>query len=159
MKKLIIFVSAIFLILVVYSLPVSSEKVQTIPAITPSPTPQPFSEDKLWSLIQEWRKSQGLSPYIKDQRLCDIAEDRADDMALIDAQDNHKGFREKYNSYPYVISENTNYNPSERAMLRDWLKSQGHRETLEKPYIYSCIACEQHDNKGGSFCSQIFSNF
>ncbi len=148
MKKLIL-LFVIFFVFIVYSLTISSEK--TVPSVSPSPTPYIFSEDKLWSLIQDWRQSQGLSPYIKDQRLCAIAKDRVFNGPVLDS---HAGLYCKYSSYPYVVQENLADYPNEKTMLVRWITSPfGHKETLEKPYIYSCVQCKN------TYCSQIFSNF
>ncbi len=116
----------------------------------PQPPPKPPSADKLFSLINEWRKSQGLTPYIKDNRLCAIAIDRADDKIL----DNHVGFMRKYDTaqYPYVMQENLVSVEKEPIMLKGWLNSPPHRAALEKPYLYSCVACDKQ-------CVQIFSSF
>lgn len=138
----------------------SSNNVTTkiTPTITPTPTPHIFSEDKLWSLIQNWRTSQGLQPYIKDQRLCDIAKDRAHDMVLLDNQDDHEGFYKKYSNYPSSLQENTEYTWDEKIGLDQWLNSPSHKQALEKQYAYSCLACESIGRATAQYCSQIFSN-
>lgn len=116
---------------------------------TPTPIPVELSSDKLWSLIQNWRLSAGFQIYTKDQRLCDIANDRVDDPKL----DHHQGFYDKYSNYPYVIQENLVTAPSEELALNSWIHSQAHLETLQKNYQYSCLATK------GNYAVQIFSNF
>lgn len=123
---------------------------QVKPISLPSPTPiQSLDSDKLFQLVNEWRTQNGYQAYLKDQRLCDIASDRADDFDY-----SHAGLYEKYSGYRYVIQENLVYNYlNEQASLNGWLGSPGHLSTLKKPYLYSCIACD------GRYCSQIFSSF
>lgn len=138
----------IFLVILVFYLSfrsISSSNTN----ISKTPSATPFIEtiaDKLWPLIQDWRRSQGFQPYIKSQELCRIAEDRAKDKL-----DYHKGFLEKYSSYPYVLAENVCTLAPSNIVLTNWLSSPPHRATLEKPYKYSCVACDKT-------CVQIFSN-
>lgn len=110
------------------------------------------SEDKIWSLIQDWRIKNGFKPYIKDQYLCEIARDRSDDKVL----DNHAGFYQKYGNLksnnPRIITENLAALNYPQLMLNAWLGSPPHRAALEKPYTHSCIACDKQ-------CVQIFSSF
>jgi uncharacterized protein YkwD len=127
-----------------------AQKPTPVSAVTPTKQAE-LNADKLWSLIQEWRESEGLQPYIKDQRLCEIAKDRADDNI-----DYHKGFMEKYDTpeYPFVMQENSVWGySSEEYSLNGWLNSPPHRETLEKPYTHSCVATYKNN------AIQIFSNF
>jgi len=120
----------------------------------PQPTPQEFSEDLLWNDVQNWRTSQNLPQYIKNDELCEVAADRADD-----GLDYHKGFMEKYNNFKYVMQENDVYGNSgptpggsSLLLLQSWLNSPPHHATLLKPWKYSCIKCFHYD------CAQVFSN-
>lgn len=115
---------------------------------TIKPTQTPFSEKKLFQLINQWRESNNLTPYIEDERLCNIAKDRSDDLVF-----NHTAFYEKYSSFPFVIQENLGRCfDSEQYMLNCWLASKPHRQTLEKPYTHSCVICDKQ-------CVQVFSSF
>ena len=125
---------------------------------TPSPTafvPVPIflDSDKVMELVQEWRAEQGYKKYTIDGRLCKIAEDRANDMFLIDKTDGHAGFRKKYYNLGYVVSENITGALNENEALDKWLNSPPHLEGLKRNYNYSCLKCK------GMYCSQIFSNF
>ncbi len=115
----------------------------------PSPTPIILNGNRLFELINNWRvNKERLKPYIKDERLCEIANDRSK-VEL----DYHKGLYEKYSNYPYVIQENVNVGyTTEEDSLNGWLNSPPHRATLEKPYLYSCVVCNKT-------CVQIFSLF
>lgn len=122
-----------------------------------------IDEVRLYDLIQNWRVENGLEPYQEDERLCDIAEDRVNDT--IDPNNVHAGFEQKMTNgtYSFVgdsisVSENVAYHTyisegSEENILRSWLNSTEHAETLKKPYRYSCVRCE-NDN-----CIHIFSSF
>ena len=119
------------------------KEIYAIPTVTPIIE---IADRTLWSLIQDWRKNNGLRPYIEDQRLCDIAKDRSNDAYT------HQGLYDKYSGYPYVISENMVKLGFPRDMLIAWLNSSAHLVNLEKPYIYSCVICDKQ-------CVQIFSSF
>lgn len=130
--------------------PTSTPEPKQEPTLTPIPF-QGLNSDKLWSLIQEWRQSQGLSPYIKDQRLCKIAELRAPEVNAEKIP--HAGFLQRYSTYPYVLSENIVYDSiSENLAFDKWLNSASHAATLRANYIYSCVATDKDD------AVQIFSN-
>jgi uncharacterized protein YkwD len=118
---------------------------------TPEPKVIELNADKLWTIINDWRASEGLKPFTKDPRLCDIATDR-----LKDGLDYHRGFLTRYRDYPYVLSENEGLDTSEESMLdgpEGWLKSPPHAKALRSDWVYSCVATK------GNFAVQIFSNF
>jgi hypothetical protein len=110
-----------------------------------------FNQDKLWSLIQSWRSSEGLQPYIKDQKICTLTAQRIND---VQTNYSHDGFAERVNKYPGEFSENLVGidGKNEKAVLQKWLDSPEHREALERPYKNSCLACKNN------YCVQIFSN-
>lgn len=104
--------------------------------------------NQLFDIVNKHRISKSLSPFVKDEQLCEIAKDRSDDGVL----DNHKGFHEKYDPYKYDLGENLVYPSTPEFMLYQWLQSKdGHKEAIESTYKYSCVACDKQ-------CSMIFSN-
>lgn len=118
----------------------------------PVPTIYLFSEDRLYDLVQTWRKENNLSTYIKSEVTCKVASQR-----LIEVQDNfsHEGFFENTknnNYYGYsLIGENLAENwASEEVTLKKWLESPKHLENLKKPFTESCIKCL------GNSCVHIF---
>lgn len=107
-------------------------------------------------LINEWRIGQKLKPYVTDDRLCSLSNDRV----LKDERfDNHKGQKGRvYDPYYAIpkgvtISENIGISTSEYLLLQSWLASPTHAEALRHDYKYSCVACS------GDYCVQEFSNF
>lgn len=164
--KIITFISLIVVIClgVFLSLELSRPVDAVMPMQTRIPddyikTPKKLDADKLWSLIQDWRVENGLQPYIKDQRLCVIAEDRVDD-----GDNYHEGFIKKMESNYYnlpegvLVSENATGGTSEENMLQRWLNSPTHAETLGKSYNYSCVAVYGTTDPE-YYAVQIFSNF
>lgn len=116
----------------------------------PTPTPINLDAEKLFEIIQSWRTSENLQPYVKDERLCEIARTRVTED---EPQDNHAGLYKRYRNLPYLISENTTIALNEQGALNLWLDSPPHAKALREKYQYSCVACK------GNYCSQIFSNF
>lgn len=150
MKKYLLLALIFVLFLFGPSLAYSTIEKTTHKATEP---PKSLNSEILWSLIQTWRQSDDCRPggcqaYIRDQRLCEVAEDRVNDDL-----DYHEGLYEKYSDYPFVIQENSNKGYlTESSALYGWLSSKPHAETLRKPYTHSCVATK--DN----FSVQIFSN-
>lgn len=119
----------------------------------PKTTPIFLNSDKEWALIQNWRKSQNLKEYIKDERLCNIANERAIETNSMGQTDNHAGLINRYSDSTYRISENVTGSTSEEGVLNNWLSSTAHTNALKSNYNYSCVKCS------GIWCVQIFSNF
>ena len=118
----------------------------------------PLNENRLWLLVQQWRENNGYNLYLKDPEICRIAKERAIEQYKLGHLDYHKGFLDRYSSYPYVISENivtsSGYgNEGEQAALNWWLSSPPHHAALEKPYTHACIKCS------GSICVHIFTSW
>lgn len=120
------------------------------PKYLPTPTPADLDADKLLNLINEYRSTNGLKPFIKDERLCAIAKDRVENFPHLD---NHEGLYKKYSSLPYVISENLVESPTEGGALAGWISSPPHKKAMLSPAKYTCVYCK------GDYCSEIFSSF
>ena len=106
--------------------------------------------DILWALVQNWRLENNLQPYAKNQKLCEIANIRVQE---IQTDFSHDKFLTRFQHSPYVITENlVRHFPFEPDMLKAWIESPGHLTALKTSYTYACIACS-NDN-----CVQIFSN-
>lgn len=122
-----------------------------------SPTPSVrISAEKLMSIVNDWRYSQGLQPYTKDARLCDLASERISEIQL---DYSHNGFlkREKNRAFGFYyekLGENLAQGyQSPDETLKAWLISPEHLENLSYNYKYSCLKCEN------TFCAQEFANF
>lgn len=153
MRKLIVIVFLCLSLFAIYVLGFNSG-LKSVPS-SASPTISIVQEvkldsDVLWAIIQNWRLENNLKQYVKDQRLCKIAEIRASD---IQTDYSHDGLYKKYSNYPYTIQENVAGGLKEQDVLNSWLSSKPHTETLKKNYSYSCVKCMN------TLCSQIFSNF
>lgn len=103
-----------------------------------------ISKEKLWNEVNTWRREQGLSEYVENESLCNIASRRLED---IKKDWSHNDFvpRVHENGIYGEYGENlANDFDTESKMLEAWLNSPSHRENLKKNYIYSCIATDGH---------------
>lgn len=140
--------------------------------VTPAPvevTPNPVSQitetplagqsgtvlnaETLFSMVNSYRASIGLSPFEKDPRVCEIVASRAPEL------DNevwgnsymHAGFKAR--NLPYWATENMISMRTEQEALTWWLNSPVHRSAIQGNYKYACLAC------AGKSCAMIFTNF
>lgn len=160
MKKIIIgFSIAIFFIIIFASGHFIGSTMSQSNDVTPTPAvvKHTLSDEGLWNTIQEWRASNGYEPYIKDERLCQIAELRIKDLEDNYGSDfNHDNFIPIANSVlpdGITVSENITGATSDEEALSIWLNSPSHREALKKDWKYSCIDTQT------DFAVQIFSSF
>lgn len=117
-----------------------------------------LNQDKLWSLVQEWRVSENLPPYIKDPQLCEIAKKRAPEIKN-ELENPHAGFKAAVKGSTLtsnvLVTENNVGALSETNALNQWLNSASHAAQLRRSdYKYSCIATD-----GGTYAVQVFANF
>lgn len=112
-----------------------------------SSPPVTLNSEKLFRIVNQWRTEKNKTRYIKSESLCVIAEERAHQITTDFSHDLFTKIE-----YPSTLSENIVMTVSEEAALYQWEGSKPHREALERPYKYSCIATE------GSYAVQIFSN-
>lgn len=108
--------------------------------------------EKLWSSIQDFRKSENLKPFIKDQRFCKFAEDRARQQVKLGILDEHKGLESDPRYRSLQVAENCVQVPYIEYTLKEWLSSIPHRNMLLSNHKYSCLACVK------DICVQHFSN-
>lgn len=119
-----------------------------------------LDSEKMWTIASEWRKSEGLKPWIKDDKLCQFANDRVNELQT---SFDHQGFKNKFDwmndqfGKDKIISENIGGAFTEKAMLyggyfikKGWLESPDHAKALRDDFTYSCIACKNN------FCVQLF---
>lgn len=114
------------------------------------------SQEKLWNIVQEWRKNNNQNVYIENEVVCKIADER-----LIETKKewSHRKFLEdrdeRYAKYPQYITFGENLAKGysdEEEILKGWINSPTHLENLEKDYKYSCIRTD------GNYVVHIFGN-
>ncbi len=154
MKKIICVLVTLLLLWILFEsfIRIQSQisKPHTVPTVTETPF-VPLSSDRLWTLINEYRVEKGLSPFIKDQRLCKISDSRVVD--ILEDYSHDKLYSDDKYTRDYAYSENIDISWTEEESVRDWSDSPSHRKALEGSWIYSCISTKQKSTV------QIFSSF
>jgi len=122
-----------------------------VSAKTESVIVRELNSERLMTLVNDWRVSQGYLKYESHPALCKIANNR---LEQIKSEYSHNKFVQKYENYPSYVSENLVFAiDDDESALNAWLSSTtGHREAIEAPFKYSCIAAS------GVHAVQIFSN-
>ncbi len=131
---------------------------ETLSTSTPSPTeptPQQFvnlDSDKIFSLINQYRASQGLSPFEQENSVCELAQIRSVELAgELTNGTIHSGLYNR--TLPYWIWENAKLGSNEEDTVSWWLSSPLHHQSIIGDYKYSCVKCT------GTNCSQLFTSF
>lgn len=130
-------------------------KAQKTVASVPQVAPAQIDEDKLWTVVNEWKYEEDGYSFSKNANLCEYADIRA---KQIKTDWSHEGVKD---FYPLIYSHGF-HNAGENLgrdivredyLLNSWLNSPTHRANLEKNYTHSCIRCE--DN----YCVQLFASY
>lgn len=109
--------------------------------------------DVLFSLVNSYRQSIGLSPFEKDPRVCEIAQMRAPELygEIVVSHNMHAGLYNR--QFPFWVTENMIHIRTEQDAVSWWLHSPIHRRQMLGDYKYACSACI------GNSCTLVFSNF
>ncbi len=142
-------------------------EIDPVAPLKPDPQIVPIDQkplnDDLWSKVQSFRQSEGLSKYTKSKEICDFAAYRGEKVLgnLSGGNDPHAGFEEDLNGFFDAYchgscqgAENVVWdydNPQEA--LETWLNSEGHRKNLEADYRFSCLVDYGHT------AVQLFANY
>lgn len=139
----------------------SKQKVtptKTLPSPTPTTAPvaQPAASgsnaDQLFSMVNSYRQSKGLPAFIKDDRVCSLANARANEIAAeMSAGTLHSGMYAR--NLPYWNTENAAAYGTVEESFNWWLQDGIHRQAIESNKTYSCTACS------GVYCVQEFTSF
>ncbi len=124
----------------------------TTAPLTASPLPTSLNADVLTKDVNDWRVKNGYQPFIQDQRLCNLANERLPEVKI---DYSHKRFWDHTNEFTYIkLGENLGEDwTNEQQLLNAWLQSPEHLANLQYPYTYSCIVTD------GSFAVEEFANF
>ena len=118
------------------------------------------------TLVNNYRRAQGLDALIVRPELNAIASRHTEDMAAGRVAFSHEGFDErvdavrKYAKVPYRVAENLyatypHQTRIARDALRDWLKSPGHKENIHGRWRYTGISVVKN-GKGEYYITQLF---
>jgi uncharacterized protein YkwD len=143
-------------------------KPTATPTATPDPTTTPaattqtvsipanptggLNADTLFNMVQSHRAAMNLPAFQVDARACTVAEARAPQVEEeIDNGHMHSGL--KAMNLPYWNTENIITMRTEATAFDWWVHDQVHKEAIEGPYKYSCLACS------GQACAEEFTDF
>jgi uncharacterized protein YkwD len=111
-----------------------------------------LDSDKIFDLVNQYRESQGLTPFERDDKVCELAQVRSTEIpAEIAAKTLHSGLYNR--NLPYWIFENAKYGSNEEGTVAWWLASPLHHKSIVADYKFSCVKCT------GSYCSELFTSF
>lgn len=113
----------------------------TIPSLTPKPT-QPWSDEKLFNLVNDYRVENNESVLDTDPRLCASARERIQQLSTSYEHDNYGSVIEKHIGRKYgKIGENLNNGlVYEEEILYSWIGSVGHNKSLlDSSWTHMCI--------------------
>lgn len=143
------------------SLEASVQPIQTtatnVPAQSVSSAPTAsgsvLNADVLFTMVNAYRNSIGLTPFQKDARICAIAASRGPELdnEIYVSHTMHAGFYAR--NLPYWATENMISMQTEQQALDWWLHSPVHKAAIEGDYKYACTGCY------GRSCDMIFTNF
>jgi uncharacterized protein YkwD len=129
---------------------------------TPSNASFRAIEQAVYAQINQYRRTQGLSPLTLDERISQQARSHSQVMAQ-QRRLSHDGFDERLDALEQVISyrsgsENVAYNqgfsdPARRAVM-GWLNSPGHRENIEGQFNLTGIGVAR-SSRGEYYLTQI----
>lgn len=132
---------------------ISSPKTPVTPlTVQTEPVAVNLDSDKIFDLINQYRATLGLTPFERENSICELAQVRSIELASELANGSiHSGLYNR--NLPYWIWENAKVGSSEEETVSWWIGSPIHRESILGDYKFSCIKCT------GSNCTQLFTSF
>lgn len=136
----------------------TQESPTSAPTVVPTTAVAPVSDiqlngDVLFDMVNQYRASLGLSLYEKDEKLCVLAEARANEAynEIWVTYSMHSGLRNR--NLPYRVWENLISQNSESQALTWWQNSYIHNQGLTSDMKYSCCKCN------GKSCSLLITSY
>ena len=103
-------------------------------------------------MANTYRAERGLPPFQKDERSCQLAAERAPEVAgEVASGALHSGLHAR--NLPYWNTENIISMRTEEEAFTWWINDYIHRKAIEGNFQFSCVACS------GNNCAQEFTNY
>lgn len=126
----------------------SNLPTSTVPPVTVDLVPTSFfpSADEVFETVQQWRKKTYNRQYAKLDSVCRFAQIRAKEAYSSWSHEKLHNNERTFStvcppSTPCIVGENlAQWYKTAPDILDAWLKSPKHKENLDLPYRYSCIA-------------------
>lgn len=125
----------------------------------------PEIEQRVHTLINQYRVEQGLQPLTLSDIITTQARNHSSDMADGSVPFSHDGFQERVDAISAQIpiagaaenvAMNSGYSDPARIAYDGWLKSEGHRENIEGNYDLTGIGVSQ-STSGAYYLTQLFA--
>lgn len=102
----------------------------------------PLNAEKLSTMVDDWRTSEGFAVYKPSVEMCEIANKR---LSEIKTDFSHNKFLNNDYCVECAIAENLSRgHETELATLNAWLNSDTHRGMLEDSYTHACLVTDNH---------------
>ena len=122
------------------------------PALTPTAESWSLNANLLFDMSNTHRATLGLAPFVKDERLCALASERAPEVnAEVAGGFMHQGLHDR--NIPFWITENIITMATEQSAFDWWLGDYIHRLAIESDNTHSCVSCS------GTACAQEFTSW
>lgn len=107
---------------------------------------------ELFNIVNKWRQSLGLTPYVESEFLCSVAETR---IGEIKTHFSHGLFdADRFCDQICYLGENlSRVKNNSTEVLSEWLASKPHKKLLEGDFTHTCIATD------GEYVVQIFGYY
>lgn len=134
------------------------------PIVAQAQTSFPALEQAIYTQINQYRKSKGLSPLTIDARINQQALAHSQAMASGKVPFSHAGFEQRvktigktipYQSAAENVAYNMGYQDPATQAVQGWLKSPGHRKNIEGQFNLTGIGIAKNA-KGEYYFTQIF---
>lgn len=134
----------------------SKNEIQTQATRSPLPTPYVITEERLWSVVNDWKINTSGIGYENNEVLCQQA-----GLRLKEVQNDwsHDGFNDnaeiakKTGGFSKVGENLARDYLYESEILNEWLSSASHKKNLDDTYTHSCIKCQNN------YCVQLFGKY
>lgn len=115
-----------------------------------------INQDELSSIVNKWRYENGLQPFSKNEKLCELASQRSSEIIT---NWSHDGFRAESSKIAPISTTPTNFGENlsqgywiPQEALNAWINSPEHLKNLKNPtYTQMCIVCTNN------YCAQELS--
>jgi hypothetical protein len=110
------------------------------PPVLGAQTKTGLDADKLWSLIQDWRTKNNINTIVKDDRLCDYANNKLKSLKAF-WEDEVSLDRKYFKDGQATINFSRNI-ATEQGVVDTWLSTDKTKQNMSAPYQYGCAVTD-----------------
>ena len=118
-------------------------------------------EQEIFKLVNDYRRSQGLSDLVWNDAIADAAREHSQDMAAGTVPFGHDGYNERWSRLGQIlpwrsIAEVVARSGSAKDTVNAWIASADHQMYLVGDYTLSGVGVAKSDSGGAFHATQIF---